>query len=170
MALSFVAAAEAFHRWLEVERGMAPRTIEAYVRDVEEFRALHAEKHGRDPEPRRVDIVAVRTYLAALFGRNDASSIARKLSSLRAFFRFLVKRGEVKENPAALVRSPRRRRARSREIDIGLDAGILRRRHQTLVAARIDGEEGVALASVLHGIIRELHRRDHRFDPVDGPT
>jgi integrase/recombinase XerC len=117
-ASAFQKAAQEFHDWLEVERGMAPRTIEAYVRDLEEFRRVIAEKTGRDPEPRRVDIVTVRTYLAALFGTRDASSIARKLSSLRAFFRFLVRRGVVKENPAALVRSPRRRRALPRALTV----------------------------------------------------
>ena len=107
-------AVESFARYLEAERGHAPRTVEAYLRDVEEFRRVFAERRGQDPVPARVDITQVRAYLAALFGRNDASSTSRKLSSLRAFFRFLVRRGQVTENPAALVRSPRRRRLRSR--------------------------------------------------------
>ena len=117
-ASSFRKAADDFRVWLEVERGMAPRTVVAYLSDLEEFRRVLSEKTGRDPEPSRVDIVTVRTYLAALFGTHDASSIARKLSSLRAFFRFLVRKGAVKENPAALVRSPRRRRSLPRALTV----------------------------------------------------
>src|SRR5262245_25052540 len=94
-------AVDSFARYLEAERGHAPRTTEAYLRDVEEFRRVFAERRGQDPVPARVDITQVRAYLAALFGRNDASSTSRKLSSLRAFFRFLVRRGQVTENPAA---------------------------------------------------------------------
>lgn len=118
MSWSWSEAAEAFAHHLLAERGCAPSTIEAYARDVEEFRRVIANRRGEDPEPARVDIATVRAYLAALFGQNDAASIARKLSSLRAFFRFLVRRGEVKENPAALVRSPRRRRALPRALSV----------------------------------------------------
>jgi len=50
----------------------------------------------------------VRTYLASLFGRNSASTIGRKLSSLRSFGDFLVRAGARQDNPAALVAMPKR--------------------------------------------------------------
>ncbi len=118
MPWSWPAAADEFGRYLSIERGVSPRTHEAYLRDLEEFRAGFAARRGRAPEPRRIDVPEIRAHLAALHGRLDAASIARKLSSLRAFFRFLVRRGERDDNPAALVRSPKRKRALPRALNV----------------------------------------------------
>jgi integrase/recombinase XerC len=139
---SWPEAAREFHRFLEIERGHSPRTVTAYTRDVEEFRNIYADKRRRDPDPGRVDIYEVRAYLAALFGRNDAASIARKLSSLRAFFRFLVRRGQVKDNPTALVRSPKRRRSLPRALSVDATFRV------------VEGPEGArdrAILEVLYG-------------------
>jgi integrase/recombinase XerC len=118
MSWSWPLAADEFARYLAIERGVSPRTHEAYVRDLEEFRAGFAQRRGREPDPRRIDVPEVRAHLAALHGRLDAASIARKLSSLRAFFRFLVRRGQRDDNPAALVRSPKRKRALPRALGV----------------------------------------------------
>lgn len=110
--------AEQFAHYLTIERAAASSTVSNYLRDVEQFRKLTCERQGQDPILARVDIMDVRAYLAALFGKNDASSISRKLSSLRSFFRFLLKRGQVSENVAALVRSPKRRRPLPRALSV----------------------------------------------------
>jgi integrase/recombinase XerC len=115
---SFAAARAAFLEHLEGERGLAPRTRAAYGRDLDEFRRILAERRGADPVPAKVDITQVRTYLAALFPTHDAASIARKLSALRAFYRYLVQRGEVAEDPTALVASPRRRKPLPRALSV----------------------------------------------------
>ena len=116
--LTWTEAVAGFENYLAVERALSPRTLEAYRRDLEEFRAGYAERLGKQPKPKQVDTLAIRGHLAALFGRNDASSIARKLSSLRSFFRFLVNRGVVQGNPARAVRSPKRRQALPRALDV----------------------------------------------------
>ncbi len=118
MGWTWTVAADEFARYLATERGASPRTVVAYGRDLDQFRALFVERRGREPVPTRIDTAEVRAYLAALFGRHDASTLARKLSSLRAFFRFLVRRGEVKDNPAELVRSPKRKRALPRALSV----------------------------------------------------
>jgi integrase/recombinase XerC len=110
-------ARAAFLRHLEIERGLSPLTIEAYTRDLEGFRAFHAERKA-EPVPSRVDTAAVRAYLAGLFGTHDPRSIARKLSALRTFFRFLVRRGELAADPTARVRPPRRRRPLPRALSV----------------------------------------------------
>lgn len=116
--VNWAEAVAGFEDHLAVERALSPRTLEAYRRDLEEFRAGYAERAGRQPAPKKVDILAIRRHLAALFERNDASSIARKLSSLRSFFRYLVNRGVVDGNPARAVRSPKRRQALPRALDV----------------------------------------------------
>ncbi|MCA9673738.1 MAG: site-specific integrase, partial [Myxococcales bacterium] len=112
------AALDAFTAYLTVELARSPRTVDAYVRDVTAFRATIAAGRGGERAPTRLDALDVRAHLATLFGRNDAASIGRKLSSLRAFFRFLEKRGAITGNPARAVRGPKRRRPLPRALDV----------------------------------------------------
>jgi integrase/recombinase XerC len=100
-----------FRDYLAVEQARSPKTVEAYLRDVSELRA------GTKRAPEKLDTIEVRAHLARLFGKNDAASIARKLSSVRAFGRFLEKRGLIELNPAAGVRAPKRKRGLPRALD-----------------------------------------------------
>jgi integrase/recombinase XerC len=126
--MTFRAAVEAFLLHLDAERGLSPRTIAAYRADLEQFRQVHAQRRGADPVPARVDIAAVRTYLAALFPTHDAASVARKLSALRTFFRHLVRRGAIAADPTALVRSPKRRRSLPRVLSTDDAAAVVESR------------------------------------------
>jgi integrase/recombinase XerC len=136
MPTTFAAAREAFADHLAVERALSPRTVAAYRRDLEEFQRILAERRGVDPVPARVDIVGVRTYLAALFPTHDAASIARKLSALRTFFRWLARRGEIADDPTALIRSPRRRKGLPRALSVDDTFRLLDRPAETLLTAR----------------------------------
>src|SRR6267142_1899984 len=95
------AAIVAFESYLEVERAYSPRTTEVYLRDVRALRAHLCQKRGGDAPLARLSVLDVRGQLAALYGDNGAATISRKLSSVRAFCRFLVKRGVLEANPAA---------------------------------------------------------------------
>ena len=56
----------------------------------------------------RVDALAIRSFLAELHGRGlERASIARKLSAVRAFFRYMHREGTITDNPARLIRTPR---------------------------------------------------------------
>ncbi len=112
------AALASFREHLVVERARSPRTVTAYLADVTAFRATIAAGRGGARPPARLDALDVRAHLASLFDHNDAASIARKLSSLRAFFRFLEKRGAIVGNPAKAVRGPKRRRPLPRALDV----------------------------------------------------
>jgi len=92
-------------------RGMAEKTRRAYGMDVGELARWAA---GRDPEA--VDYRMLRRYAAHLTssaregGRAlSAPTVARKFASIRAFYRHLVERGELEQNPADLVSHGRRR-------------------------------------------------------------
>ncbi len=134
--MTFGAARAAFLEHLAGARALSPRTIAAYASDLEEFRKVLAAKRGVEPVPARVDIAAVRTYLAALFPTHDAASIARKLSALRTFFRWLVGRGDVKDDPTALVRSPKRRKSLPRALNVDDTTRIVEHPAETVLAAR----------------------------------
>ena len=111
-------AIAAFTVYLTVERNYSPRTVEVYTRDVAALRAHLREKRSRDVPLARLSAIDVRSQLAALFGVNGAATIGRKLSSVRAFCRFLVKRGAIPGNPAAAIRGPKKQRGLPRALDV----------------------------------------------------
>nr|HEX4317089.1 tyrosine-type recombinase/integrase [Kofleriaceae bacterium] len=119
------AALVAFRAYLEVERAYSLKTSEVYLRDVTALRAFLRETKGRDVPLDRLTALHVRAQLAALFGDNGPATIARKLSSVRAFCRFLVRRGAMPGNPAAAIRGPKRRRGLPRALDVDAAAAIV---------------------------------------------
>jgi integrase/recombinase XerC len=111
-------ALAAFARYLSVERNYSPRTVEVYQRDVLALRAHLRERRGREAPLARLSMLEVRSQLAALFGANGPATIARKLASVRAFGRFLVKRGVLAANPAAAIRAPKKPKGLPRALDV----------------------------------------------------
>jgi integrase/recombinase XerC len=102
---------------LEV-RGLSPHTRAAYRRDLDEFRCVFIERFDHEPVPAQVGVAEIRAFLATLFGKNDSASIARKASTLRVFFRYLHRIGAVSEDPAARLRSPKRKLMLPRALSI----------------------------------------------------
>ena len=107
---------ESFLEALSAEKGFSPNTCRAYRNDLEQFLAYLRDsasglpKSGEKVDVRDVDDMAIRSYLGFLYKKNQKSTIARKLSALRSFFRFLVKRGVISTNPAETVLTPKRGR------------------------------------------------------------
>ncbi|MFH7326467.1 tyrosine recombinase XerC [Desulfurivibrio sp. C05AmB] len=97
---------EAFLQWLKVERGYSVHTVSSYRGDLSEFVATD---RGFGPVSAVADLDArrVRAFVYSLHGRNKSSSVARKLSALRTFFRYLVKNGIIKTDPAAAIAAPK---------------------------------------------------------------
>ncbi|MES1204831.1 MAG: tyrosine recombinase XerC [Pseudomonadota bacterium] len=101
-------AIDAFRDHLRTEKRSSAHTLRAYMHDVGEFSRFTERAKGRALRLAELDVIACRAYLASLHGRNDAATIGRKLSSLRAFFRFLVRRRLLPSSPAAALRAPKR--------------------------------------------------------------
>jgi integrase/recombinase XerC len=102
-----------FLDYLVYERNVSVNTIAAYRDDLESFVTFLCNDYltmGRDQlDLRRVDHLAIRAYLAALGRRKLArSSMARHLSALRSFFKYLMREGRVEANPARSVATPKR--------------------------------------------------------------
>jgi len=92
-----------FIAYLEVEKNYSPHTILNYKSDLEEF-ALFLEKISIE----KVEYSHLRRFLAQLRAKeHKPRTVARKLSSLRSFFKFLTREGFVKTNPASLLMSPK---------------------------------------------------------------
>ncbi|HEY5674995.1 MAG TPA: tyrosine recombinase XerC [Malonomonas sp.] len=100
-----------FEKHLDIERSLSPRTIEAYRRDLAHFQLFLQQRGGgrlADDWLAQLDILLLRQYLALLHKRCSRTSIARKLSALRTFFRYLVREGVLKKSPADGLSTPRR--------------------------------------------------------------
>lgn len=101
-------AIAAFLRHLDRERNASPHTVKAYGEDLRQFSRHARSELGREPRPRDIDHLMIRSFLASLHrhGLKKASS-ARKLASLRTFFRYLCREGVLTRNPARALLSPR---------------------------------------------------------------
>jgi len=97
---------DAFSQYLADERRSSSRTVETYVRDLRRFRDwVRAE--GLPEDAREIDIVALRGFLSSLFRSDQASTMKKKVSALRSFFKFLLKRRIIDHNPASSLRTPK---------------------------------------------------------------
>lgn len=118
--MAHVATNEAILTFIEVllaEKGYSANTARAYLRDLSAFFAFvanTAEDAGRcgtvagDLAPfATVDPLTIRKYLGHLHKHNKKSTIARKLSALRSFYRYLRKRGLLEQNPTDMILTPK---------------------------------------------------------------
>lgn len=105
-------ALEQFVRYLQGEKNASTHTIANYLMDLRQFILLHWGPDARPPFPwHEVDRFSARRFLASFQKSGCAPATARrKVSSLRTFFRFLLREELIKHNPVAGVVMPRRER------------------------------------------------------------
>lgn len=168
---------------LDMEKGYAKATVAAYGTDLDLFAAFLQESAAspdlpgrpaasalsRPPSLDAPELIAkrhVQRYLAELHRQRTArSSVARKLSALRAFFRFLLRLGRVTADPTAGVHNPRQETRHPRALNVDQAFALLdeRRQRKALAASRAGqaGDSGpvdavlltrdLALAELLYG-------------------
>ncbi len=99
---------DAFLEMMAAERGAARHTLDAYRRDLADFRAFLA---GKGVELAAATGDQVRAYLAAMAGQGlRPSTAARRLAAIRQFFRFLYLEGRRGDDPTAHVDTPKQSR------------------------------------------------------------
>lgn len=108
--------------WLLNERRYSAHTLDAYARDLSEFtkfamQALGHELSGTDLA--KLDVRLFRNYLTERTRRHiEKSSIARELSSLKNFFKWLDKNNYLKNSALGIISSPHKEKALPRAMDI----------------------------------------------------
>lgn len=101
---------EEFLAQVAVSRSQSPSTLNAYANDLEQFMSFLAETYGPDlaPEDGKVSLDDVRAFIQDLSKKGyKSSSIARKISCVRGFLRFLERRGVLPPESARAV-TPRK--------------------------------------------------------------
>jgi len=101
-----------FLEYLRLNRNASAHTSAAYESDVTQFLGFAAQFRGIPMdalEPLHLDLGAIRAFMADLYRQGHArTSVARKLSALRAFGRYLRREGWIENDPAALAVGPKR--------------------------------------------------------------
>lgn len=97
-------ALKSYLNYLQVERGLAANTIDAYRRDLTQFLAY---TEGRGWELERVGKAEVTDYLRRLFETLSARSVNRKMAAVRSFFRYLLLDGHIGHDPTEMLESSR---------------------------------------------------------------
>lgn len=92
-----------FADWLLVERGYSLHTVDGYSRDVTEF----FRNIGENIDPSDISRVHVQSYISSLYSTNSSTSVARKMSALRTFFRYLAREGHLSHDPLSGVAGPK---------------------------------------------------------------
>jgi tyrosine recombinase XerC len=94
---------EKFINYLRVEKGASPHTVKNYSIDLEAFSLFLGDK-----DISSVDHLVLRRFLAEMRSKNFSKrTIARKLASLRTFFKFLYREGHIKSNPITAISTPK---------------------------------------------------------------
>ncbi|MBU1054432.1 MAG: tyrosine recombinase XerC [Proteobacteria bacterium] len=105
-----------FIETLASEKGYSHNTCRAYANDLDEFASFAAKKSGlnSDEESERkifmvedADHLLIRAFLGYLHKKDKKSSIVRKLSALRSFFKHLVRHNIISNNPVELISTPK---------------------------------------------------------------
>jgi len=100
-----------FMAYLEIERNYSPNTVSSYRTDLLDFKKFLSDVNGSLPSIREIDRLTIRSYLANLQERQLArSSVLRKLSSIRSFFKYLCQRGHLDVDPTATLATPKAQR------------------------------------------------------------
>jgi integrase/recombinase XerC len=97
-----------FRSYLKLELNLSPHTVLAYTRDVDQFIGFVKSKGSLFDDPQRIDPAFARSYLRWLELKSfSKKSVARKISSCRAFFRYLLRERKIKLNPFEHILTPK---------------------------------------------------------------
>jgi len=114
------AVIESFLESLVTEKGYSEHTRRAYRKDLVDFFSFLTEYRLADEDRRsplqtvklqQIDGMMLRAYLGLLHRKNKKTTIARKLSAVRSFFKYMLKKGILSENPAEHVLTPKQEKA-----------------------------------------------------------
>jgi integrase/recombinase XerD len=134
---------EDFLAMMQAERSASRHTLDAYRRDLTQLSEFLA-RTGMSLD--RASSSALGEFFDALSGEEalSAASVARKLSSVRHFFKFLVSESIRDDNPAAHLEAPKRKKSLPRTLSKEEVNRLLE------CAAEHDSEEGIRLHALLH--------------------
>jgi integrase/recombinase XerD len=109
-----------FLHFCKIEKGLAPNSVSAYATDLERYNAYVGRHHSRNHND------TVPQYVNSLYrAKLSSRSIARHLATLRNFYRFLMREGQVAADPTEHVRTPKQWKTIPKFLNLGQIEKIL---------------------------------------------
>jgi len=137
-----------FLAYLEVEKGYSAATIRSYGTDLEQFELFLKRAKRSLEKPGRVTRDHVRGFLADLHRQQlSKSTVGRKLSSLRAYFKYLMRHKVVAKNPMAGIRNPKQEKRHPQLLNVDQAVSMM----EAAIEPDPEGLRDLALAEVLYG-------------------
>ncbi|MFO1519292.1 MAG: tyrosine recombinase XerC [bacterium] len=121
---------DSFLHYLKTERGASSHTLKHYLRDLNEFGA-YLKKHypplisAEGPQWSEVSVRILRGFVATLLQKNKSASVGRKLSTLKSFYKFAVKKGLLNANPARSISTPKKPKLLPRFLSVDEAYGLM---------------------------------------------
>ena len=101
---------ESFLDYLQYERNYSEKTVLAYGEDIKQLQEFAQEEYGRF-NPLEVEAELIREWIVSLMDRGYTStSVNRKLSSLRSFYKYLLRQGEGTKDPLCKITGPKNKK------------------------------------------------------------
>lgn len=101
---------ESFLNYLKLERNYSEKTIISYKKDLEQFK-MYLKQIDEEAELKAVDADLIRSWVMTMMDEGlTASSVNRKLSALRSFYRYLLRKGLVQIDPVQKVAGPKKKK------------------------------------------------------------
>src|SRR5580658_5962830 len=98
---------QSFLNYIEYEKRYSKNTIESYQNDLEQFSAFLHKEYEKD-EPVTATHTEIRSWIVQMMEHKiSARSINRKISALKSFYKFMMRKGELKKSPLARVQNPK---------------------------------------------------------------
>lgn len=104
--MNMASAVEEFGTHIEIERNLSPHTKRNYLADLRQFQEFLLNE-GIDRLD-HIDHIVIRAFLASLYRKKIKKvTVSRKVASLKAFFKYLLREGDVSINPAEMIQTPK---------------------------------------------------------------
>lgn len=141
----------AFCEHLACERRASKHTVAAYRRDLEQLAAFVREKRRGVAQIEQVDKLVLRGWLGELAKSRSTTTIARKLAAVRALFAWLERRGAIRDNPSALLASPKLRRKLPRFLSADAAGRVMQTPGELEFGGSAERVRDAALLELLYG-------------------
>lgn len=134
--------------YLKIERNASKHTIESYENDLSAFRDfLSRTQPDAITNPSKVTRFSIRAWMGELSDNGmTKSSIARKLSALRSFYKYCCRRGYLDENPAALVATPKK----EKRLPHALQSPVVESMFESMATETVTEKRNVAIVELLY--------------------
>ncbi|WP_432737535.1 tyrosine recombinase XerC [Maridesulfovibrio sp. FT414] len=139
---------QVFMAYMDVEKRASKATLISYEKDLGQFEDFLKERRKSLSAPGSIEPDHIRAWLAKLHGQRLAkSSMSRKLSSLRSFFKYMVRHKFIDRDPMVGIRNPKQEIRHPRSLNVDQAISIM----DSHVGAEPEGKRDIAIVELLYG-------------------